>query len=73
MLQIVMKNSGSKLFKASCFTTYHAKYVGKDVRIIATVLHFSGGEVKPGYQIGTRRSGFDAARWPEYLGVEIAN
>lgn len=69
-MQAVANSSGAKLFKPAHFTTYHARSIGKDIKIVAPVLRFPGGEVKPGFQIGTRTNGVDEPWWPDDLSVE---
>ncbi|RSL98228.1 hypothetical protein CEP52_010411 [Fusarium oligoseptatum] len=70
-LQIVMKNSGQTLFKPEFFHQYSCRYLGKDVKIVAPILRFPNGDAKPGFNVGTRSNGVDAARWPEDLSVEV--
>ncbi|RMJ14268.1 hypothetical protein CDV36_006094 [Fusarium kuroshium] len=70
-LQVVMKNSGQALFKPKFFHQYSCRYLGKDVKIVAPILRFPNGDVKPGFNVGTRSNGVDAARWPEDLSVEV--
>ncbi|RSL83633.1 hypothetical protein CEP51_004363 [Fusarium floridanum] len=70
-LQIVMKNSGQTLFKPEFFHQYSCRYLGKDVKIVAPILRFPNGDVKPGFNVGTRSNGVDATRWPEDPSVEV--
>lgn len=69
-MQAIMKSSGAKLFKPEHFTTNHVGSIGKDIKIVAPVLRFPGGEVEPGFQIGTRTNGIDEPYWPDDLSVE---
>lgn len=71
MMPIIMKNSASTLFKSNHFMTYYCKYLEKDVKIVAPILQFPQGEVKPGYSVGTRTNGVDMPRWPTDLTVEV--
>lgn len=68
---MIKTNSADKVFKPEFFSRYHVKTVGKDIQIVAPVLQFPGGEVEPGYTIGTRTNGVDKPRWPEDLSVEV--
>lgn len=68
---MVKQNSGDKVFRPDFFTRYHIKTVGKDIQIVAPVLRFPGGEVEPGFSIGTRTNGVDKPRWPQDLSVEV--
>lgn len=70
-LAMVMQNSGSKLFRPEFFTQYRVKPIDKDIRIVAPVLRYPNGEVKPGFDIGTRTNGVDQPVWPDDLGVEV--
>lgn len=71
VVKLLHQNSASKLFRPEFFTQYHAKHLGKDVRIVAPILKFPGGEVIPGFTIGTRGNCVDAPCWPEDLTVEV--
>ncbi|TLS21649.1 uncharacterized protein PpBr36_09591 [Pyricularia pennisetigena] len=61
------------LSKSEFYTEYYAKNLAQTVRIVAPVLFYPGGEVEPGYQVGTRTNGVDMAKWPEDLGVEVVD
>ncbi|KAK8060530.1 hypothetical protein PG996_010460 [Apiospora saccharicola] len=70
-LALVAQNSGKKLFRPEFFTQYRVKSIDKDIRIVAPVLRYPNGEVKPGFDIGTRTNGVDQPVWPDDLGVEV--
>ncbi|KAK8052184.1 CoA-transferase family III domain-containing protein [Apiospora rasikravindrae] len=70
-LALVSQNSGHKLLRPEFFTQYRVKSTGKDMRIVAPVLRYPNGEVKPGFHIGTRTNGVDQPVWPDDLGVEV--
>ena len=60
------------LLRPDFFTAYDVKNMGGlSIRYPAPVLRFPGGEVQPGFHIGTRGNGVDAPRWPEDLSVEV--
>ncbi|KAI7910091.1 hypothetical protein M0657_011529 [Pyricularia oryzae] len=59
--------------KPEFYTEYYAKNLGTTVRIVAPVLRYPGGEVEPGFQVGTRTNGVDMAKWPKDLGVEVVD
>ncbi|KXJ87105.1 CoA-transferase family III domain-containing protein [Microdochium bolleyi] len=69
-MQLIMKSSAARLLKPDHFTTYYAKSIGKPIKIVAPVLRFPGGEVEPGFQVGTRTNGVDEPYWPDDLLVE---
>ena len=67
----MMKTSAAKLFRPDFFTQYHCKFLNKDIKIVAPILHFPGAEVRHGFNVGTRGNGVDAARWPDDLSGEV--
>ncbi|PSR99243.1 CoA-transferase family III domain-containing protein [Coniella lustricola] len=71
VLQAVQKSSGAILFQPEFFTQYHPKHIGVNMKIVAPVLNFPGGEVKPGFHVGTRGNGVDRPQWPADLSVEV--
>jgi hypothetical protein len=65
--------AAQRLFKADFFEDRDAEVAlgpGKKIRTMAPVLKFDAGKVKPGYHVGTRPNGVDAARWPADLASE---
>jgi hypothetical protein len=70
-MKMLYRNSVAKLFKPEFFTQYHARYLKKDVLIVAPILKFPDGEVTPGFTIGTRGNCVDAPHWPEDLTIEV--
>ncbi|KAF3765648.1 hypothetical protein M406DRAFT_37529 [Cryphonectria parasitica EP155] len=70
-LEAVKQSSGDTLFNPAFFTQVHSKCINADLRIVAPVLRFPGGEVKPGFHVGTRGNGVDQPRWPDDLSVEV--
>ncbi|CAN8104070.1 unnamed protein product [Discula destructiva] len=73
MIGLIKANSADKLFKPEFFRRYDIKSIGGTIQTVAPVLRFPGGEVEPGYSIGTRKNGVDKPRWPKDLSVEIVN
>jgi hypothetical protein len=71
VMQLLRKNSAAALFKPQFFTQYRPTFLGKNMRIVAPVLQYPNGEVKPGFQIGTRTNGVDQPKWPDDLSVEV--
>lgn len=71
MMKAIMQSSESTLFRPEFFTQYHCKYLNADMRIVAPVLQFPDGEVKPEYHVGTRGNGVDQPHWPIDLSVEV--
>ncbi|KAK8080765.1 hypothetical protein PG997_008583 [Apiospora hydei] len=70
-LALVSHHSGHKLLRPEFFTQYRVESLGKDMRIVAPVLRYPNGEVKPGFHIGTRTNDVDQPVWPDDLGVEV--
>ena len=74
MLSSLRNGPGEKrLFKDRFFEDRDAEVAlskGKKIRAMKSALQFEAGMVKPGYHIGTRKNGVDAARWPEDLSVQ---
>lgn len=70
---LIMKNSADRLFRPEFFTKYHVRTIGAQIKIVAPVLRFPGGEVQPGYTIGTRTNGVDKPKWPKDLTVEVVD
>jgi len=65
--------AAQRLFKADFFEDRDAEVAlgsGKKIRVMAPVLNFDAGKVRPGYHVGTRPNGIDAARWPDDLTSE---
>ncbi|KAK3323243.1 CoA-transferase family III domain-containing protein [Cercophora scortea] len=72
VLKMIQEKSAGKLLKPEFFTQYRVKNLGGiSMRHVAPVLEFPNGEVKPGFDVGTRTNGVDQARWPEDLDVEV--
>ncbi|KAH6988324.1 putative alpha methylacyl-CoA racemase [Ilyonectria sp. MPI-CAGE-AT-0026] len=69
-IKMLKGNSASTLFKPAYFEERKARSLGVTIRTAKPVLTFPAGVVKPGYQVGTRRNGSDAPKWPEDLMVE---
>lgn len=78
MLKSLQTHCGKTLFRPEFFTSYRPKNLargtqeeGPEVTIVKPILHFPGGEVKLGWNVGTRGNGVDEPRWPEDLAVEV--
>ncbi|KAK8042823.1 hypothetical protein PG994_013306 [Apiospora phragmitis] len=65
------QRNSSPLLQPEFFTQYHVKSIDRDLRIVAPVLRYPNGEVKPGFDIGTRTNGIDEPVWPDDLGVDV--
>lgn len=62
----------ARLLRPAFFTRYDAAAIGgRTLQIVAPILRFPGGEVRPGFDVGTRGNGRDDARWPADLDVEV--
>ncbi|KAK3048653.1 hypothetical protein LTR09_009962 [Extremus antarcticus] len=64
---------GKRLFQPEFFEDRSAPGIlcKKKFRHIRPVAHWPAGSVEPGYRIGTRGNGVDAAYWPDDLSVEV--
>lgn len=71
-LQAIRQSSGDRLFRPEFFTKVSAKEtIGADMSIVAPILQYPDGEVKLGFNVGTRTNGVDQPRWPEDLSVQV--
>jgi hypothetical protein len=70
-LKMLEENSKDKVFRDEFFENRDCRSIGTKIRTIKPILHFRGGKVQLGFNIGTRTNGVDQARWPEDLGTEI--
>lgn len=66
-LALLKKHSAEKLFQPEFFEDRENKFLGVRIRVLKPVIKYDGGEVKPGYHIGTRGNGVDAPFWPDDL------
>ncbi|ETN42476.1 uncharacterized protein HMPREF1541_01632 [Cyphellophora europaea CBS 101466] len=72
LIKCIKQNCPDKLFRPEFFDRYKVKNLGGvEVQVVKPVAKWVNGEVKPGYQVGTRGNGVDQPRWPEDLGVEV--
>ena len=64
---------GKRLFKPKFFEDRDAPGIlgKKKFRHIKSVAQWPAGRVEPGFRIGTRGNGLDAAYWPKDLNVEL--
>jgi hypothetical protein len=63
--------SADILFKPGFFEVRHSAAIGKDVRCLKPIIQFPQGNVKLGYNVGTRGNGVDEPHWPEDLMTEV--
>ncbi|EXJ71438.1 uncharacterized protein A1O5_05246 [Cladophialophora psammophila CBS 110553] len=68
-MEMIAKNG--KIFQPSFFEDRQSKAVGAVVRTIKPIIKFDNDQVRPGYNVGTRGNGKDAARWPDDLMTEM--
>lgn len=67
------KHSSDKLFRPEFFEPRESKAVGHTFIQVKPIAQFKDGEVKLGYNVGTRGNGVDKAAWPEDLSVEVVS
>jgi hypothetical protein len=72
-LKMLQENSADKLFRPEFFEDRHCAPIDRTMRIVAPVLRFPAGIVRPGYHVGARTNGVDKPRWPEDLTIEIVD
>jgi hypothetical protein len=60
-----------ELFSDEFFEDRESKALGVEIRVVKPVLRFPGGNVRLGYNVGTRGNGVDCARWPRDLLTEV--
>ncbi|MCJ1447201.1 MAG: hypothetical protein MMC23_007711 [Stictis urceolatum] len=68
---MLMKSSGDVLFRPEFFEDVMQGALGIEMRKMKSVLQYVAGEVKTGYNVGTRGNGVDQPRWPEDLMTEV--
>lgn len=66
-LAMIHKNSKDVLLRDEFFENRSCKNLGINIRTPRPILSFPNGEVKPGYNVGTRTNGVDQPRWPADL------
>ncbi len=71
-LKMIKENSDAIVFNPKFFEERKAKAIGSAVRAVKPIIDF-GGEVKLGYNVGTRGNGKDAPKWPSDLMVEVVS
>ena len=69
---MMKENSGAIAFNPKFFEEREAKAIDSTVRAVKPIVDY-GGEVKPGYNVGTRGNGKDAPKWPGDLTVEVVS
>ncbi|KAI4953633.1 hypothetical protein J4E91_002481 [Alternaria rosae] len=70
-MKMLFKNSGSVLFKPDFFEMRHAGAIGKDIKGVKPIIQYPQGNVKLGYNVGTRGNGVDKPAWPKNLMTEV--
>jgi hypothetical protein len=70
-MKMLATNSGSVLFKPDFFEVRRAGAIGKDVKGVKPIIQYPQGNVKLGYNVGTRGNGVDQPRWPKDLMTEV--
>jgi hypothetical protein len=70
-LHMMKTYSAGILFKPDFFEIRHSGAIGKDVRCLKPIIQYPQGNVKLGFNVGTRGNGVDEPRWPEDLMAEV--
>lgn len=73
LIGMLVQNAGTTVMSPEWFEKRPSKNVGKDILSVRPILQFREGNVRPGYQVGTRTNGVDQPRWPKDLMVEIVS
>ncbi|CZR63570.1 related to acyl-CoA transferases/carnitine dehydratase [Phialocephala subalpina] len=71
--KMLAENSSNTVLRDEWFETRESKAVGAEIRCVKPILQFPGGEVKLGFNVGTRTNGVDNPRWPKDLLVEVVD
>jgi hypothetical protein len=66
-----LHTNSPELFNPEFFEDRPSKALGVDIRTVKPVLVFPEGNVRPGYNVGTRGNGVDIAVWPVDLLTEV--
>lgn len=69
-LHMIKENSGSVVFSPKFFEHRKTEALDTTIELVKPIIDF-GGEVKLGYNVGTRGNGHDAPRWPSDLMIEV--
>jgi hypothetical protein len=67
---MIREHSSDKLLRPEFFETRESKILGVIIRVPKPVINYDGGEVEPGFNVGTRGNGVDAPFWPDDLLTE---
>ena len=70
-MNMLMTHSGDVMFKPDFLEIRHSGAIGKDVKAVKPIAQYPQGNVKLGYNVGTRGNGVDQPRWPEDLMTEV--
>lgn len=70
MLGVMAKHNQDTLYREEYFENRYSKALGREFQCVKPVAHFADG-VDLCFNVGTRGNGFDNARWPRDLGLEI--
>ena len=67
----LLQDNAPHVLSPDFFEERDAKAMGCKVRCVKPVLQFPGNIVRPEFQIGVRKNGTDAPKWPEDLMTEV--
>lgn len=70
-MKMLTTNAGPIIFNPKFFEMRHAGAIGKNVKGVKPIIQYPQGNVKLGYNVGTRGNGVDQPRWPEDLMTEV--
>jgi len=71
MMAMLQGRHKDVLFREDFFEDREAKNRGVKIRTVKPILTFPNGEIKLGYNVGTRPNGIDKPHWPEDLLTEV--
>lgn len=70
MIGLLYKHDAQTLFKPEFFEKRKSKAVGHEFLQLKPIADFKG-DVRLGYNVGTRTNGVDQPKWPNDLSVEV--
>jgi hypothetical protein len=70
-VKMIYQNAKDVLLKPEFFEVRKAENRGIEVKTVKPVVQYPKGEVKLGFNVGTRTNGVDKPYWPKDLMVEV--
>lgn len=69
----MLHEHNTPVFDEKYFEKRHNAAIGADVKTVRPVLEFPDGNVRLGYNVGSRPNGTDVPRWPANLLTEVVS